>query len=50
MNSSAVLAMAAPTATAIVTLVNPVGLHMDNIDLSGWELPDGIAPAECIAS
>jgi hypothetical protein len=35
---------------AIVTLVNPVGLHMDNIDLSGWELPDGIAPAECIAS
>ncbi|MEY9451072.1 hypothetical protein ABIG07_000020 [Bradyrhizobium ottawaense] len=32
----------------MVTLVNPVGLYMDDIDLTGWELPDGIAPAECI--
>lgn len=33
---------------AMVTLVNPVGLYMDDIDLTGWELPDGIAPPECI--
>lgn len=25
---------------AMVTLVNPVGLYMDHIDLSGWETPD----------
>jgi hypothetical protein len=26
---------------AYVTLKNPVGLYMDHIDLSGWQVPDG---------
>jgi hypothetical protein len=33
---------------AMVTLVNPVGLYMDDIDTSGWWLPDGISPADCL--
>lgn len=33
---------------AMVTLVNPVGLYMDHIDTSGWELPKGIAPPHCV--
>jgi hypothetical protein len=35
-------------AGAMITLVNPVGLYIDHIDLTGWEVPDGIAPADCI--
>jgi hypothetical protein len=35
-------------AGAMVTLVNPVGLYMDHIDTSGWELPHGIKPSDCI--
>ncbi len=33
---------------AMITLANPVGLYMDHIDLTGWELPGGIAPQDCI--
>ena len=33
---------------AMITLVNPVGLYMDHIDLSGWEVPDGIDPHDCV--
>jgi hypothetical protein len=33
---------------AMITLVNPVGLYMDDIDTSGWSLPDGISPADCV--
>ena len=33
---------------AMITLVNPVGLYMDDVDTSGWSLPDGIAPADCL--
>jgi Dyp-type peroxidase family len=33
---------------AMVTLANPVGLYMDHIDTSGWELPDGIAARDCV--
>jgi hypothetical protein len=33
---------------AFVTLKDPVGLYMDHIDLSGWELPDGKGVADCI--
>jgi hypothetical protein len=33
---------------AMVTLVNPVGLYMDDVDTSGWSLPDGIAPTDCV--
>ena len=33
---------------AMVSLANPVGLYMDDIDLLGWSLPDGIAPADCV--
>jgi hypothetical protein len=32
---------------AMITLVNPVGLYMDDIDTSGWWLPDGISPNDC---
>lgn len=35
-------------AGAMITLVNPIGLYMDNIDLAGWELPDGINPQDCV--
>src|ERR1051325_813020 len=35
-------------AGAMITLVNPVGLYMDHIDLTGWEVPDGIAASDCI--
>jgi hypothetical protein len=34
-------------AGAMVTLVNPVGLYMDHIDLTGWEPPKGISVQEC---
>lgn len=33
---------------AMVTLVNPVGLYMDHIDLTGWAAPDGIKVADCV--
>jgi hypothetical protein len=33
---------------AMVTLVNPVGLYMDDIDTAGWALPEGISPSDCI--
>jgi hypothetical protein len=33
---------------AMITLSNPVGLYMDHIDLTGWEIPDGIAPQDCV--
>ena len=33
---------------AMVTLVNPVGLYMDHIDLTGWSAPDGQAVEECV--
>jgi hypothetical protein len=36
-------------AGAMITLVNPVGLYMDHIDVSGWEMPDGINPSDCIS-
>jgi hypothetical protein len=35
-------------AGAMVTLANPVGLYMDNVDTSGWALPDGIVSADCL--
>jgi len=35
-------------AGAMVTLMNPVGLYMDHIDTSGWELPGGIDPRDCV--
>lgn len=35
-------------AGAMITLRNPVGLYMDHIDLTGWALPGGIDPAECV--
>ena len=33
---------------ALITLRNPVGLYMDHIDLTGWALPQGIAPQDCV--
>jgi len=33
---------------AMITLVNPVGLYMDHIDLSGWEVPGGVDPHDCV--
>jgi hypothetical protein len=30
---------------ALITLPNPVGLYMDHIDLTGWEIPNGKDPA-----
>ena len=33
---------------AFVTLKDPVGLYMDHIDLSGWELSDGKGVASCV--
>ena len=33
---------------AMITLVNPIGLYMDDVDTSGWSLPDGILPADCV--
>jgi hypothetical protein len=33
---------------AMITLVNPIGLYMDDVDTSGWALPDGILPADCV--
>jgi hypothetical protein len=33
---------------AMVTLANPVGLYMDHIDVSGWEVPGGLSPADCV--
>lgn len=33
---------------AMITLSNPVGLYMDHIDLTGWEIPGGIAPQDCV--
>ncbi|MFM0336859.1 hypothetical protein [Paraburkholderia fungorum] len=33
---------------AMVTLVNPVGLYMDHIDLTGWEVSGAIAPEACV--
>lgn len=35
-------------AGAMVTLVNPVGLYMDHIDTSGWELPSGVKASDCV--
>jgi hypothetical protein len=35
-------------AGGMVTLVNPVGLYMDHIDISGWTMPDGVDPKDCI--
>ena len=35
-------------AGAMVTLINPVGLYMDHMDTSGWELPAGVNPNDCI--
>jgi hypothetical protein len=32
----------------MITLANPVGLYMDHIDLSGWEVPGGIDPHDCV--
>jgi hypothetical protein len=32
---------------AMVTLANPVGLYMDHIDLTGWEVPGGVAASDC---
>jgi hypothetical protein len=32
----------------MITLVNPVGLYMDDVDTSGWSLPDGISPTDCL--
>ena len=32
----------------MVTLANPVGLYMDNVDSSGWSLPGGVSPADCL--
>jgi len=33
---------------AMITLVNPIGLYIDDLDLTGWWLPDGIAPQDCV--
>lgn len=33
---------------AYITLLNPVGLYMDNIDLSGWAAPDGGGVEDCV--
>ena len=33
---------------AKVTLANPVGLYMDHIDLTGWEVPAGVAAQDCV--
>ena len=33
---------------AMVTLVNPVGLYMDHIDVNGWEMPDAVDPLACV--
>jgi hypothetical protein len=35
-------------AGAMVTLVNPVGLYMDHIDVSGWDMPDRVNPLDCL--
>lgn len=35
-------------AGAMVTLANPVGLYMDHIDVTGWEIPGGLAPRDCV--
>jgi hypothetical protein len=32
----------------MITLINPVGLHMDHIDLGGWEVPGGVDPHDCV--
>jgi hypothetical protein len=32
---------------AMITLANPVGLYMDHIDLTGWEVPGGVAASDC---
>jgi hypothetical protein len=32
----------------MITLVNPVGLYMDHIDVSGWEIPGGIKAGDCV--
>jgi hypothetical protein len=32
---------------AMITLANPVGLYMDHIDLTGWEIPGGVAANDC---
>ncbi len=31
-----------------VTLANPVGLYIDHIDLSGWTVPGGCEPRDCV--
>jgi hypothetical protein len=33
---------------ARITLRNPVGLYMDHIDLSGWQVPDGQGVSDCV--
>jgi hypothetical protein len=33
---------------AMITLANPVGLYMDHIDLTGWELPGGQAAGDWV--
>jgi hypothetical protein len=35
-------------AGGMITLVNPVGLYMDHIDTTGWELPRGVRPSDCL--
>ncbi len=35
-------------AGALITLLNPVGLYMDHIDLAGWEAPHGFNVADCV--
>lgn len=30
-----------------MTLADPVGIYMEDIDVKGWSLPDGIKPADC---
>ena len=50
-NSDPTIGAAVNVATrlgAFVTLKDPVGLYMDHIDLSGWELPDRKGVADCI--
>jgi hypothetical protein len=32
---------------AMITIANPVGLYMDHIDLTGWEVPGGVAASDC---
>jgi hypothetical protein len=33
---------------AMITLANPVGLYMDHIDVTGWEVPGAISAQDCI--